>query len=281
MLVPTVLVLGVFTIYPIVYSGYLSLVAWDGLSRERPFVGLENYQSLWRSGVLTNAIRVTLFYTAGVTIGSIVVGLALALLVSSILRGATFYRAAYFLPVVTATVAVAVVWSLLLNPGTGYVNTVLRDLGMSPPSWLSDPTWALPAVTAVGIWKRLGFNVVIFLAGLQSIPRDVYEAAEVDGAGTWGMTRFVTLPLIAPMTLLVAIMSVIDSFLVFDQIFIMTGGGPIGTTETLGLLLYREAFSYFNIGRASAVGWVMFLLMAGISVMQWRLSRGGSEGTAR
>lgn len=281
LLTPTVLVLGVFTIYPILYSGYLSLVDWDGLALERPFVGADNYIALWRSGELTNSIGVTLLYTAGVTAGSIVIGLAIALLVNSIIRGATFYRAAYFMPVVTATVAVAVVWTLLLDPGSGYVNVLLREFGLSPPSWLRDPTWALPAVVAVGVWKRIGFNVVIFLAGLQSIPRDVYEAAEVDGAGPWGMTRHVTLPLIAPMTLLVSIMSIIDSFLVFDQVFIMTGGGPVGSTETLGLLLYRYAFSYFDLGSASAVGWVMFALMAGISMMQWRISGRGSQGVPR
>lgn len=278
LLTPTLLVLGVFTIYPIVYSGYLSLLDWDGLSTERPFVGLSNYVQLWGSGDLGGSIWVTLVYTAGVTVGGLVVGLATALLLNAVVRGGSLYRAIYFLPVVTATVAVAVVWKLLLDPGAGYVNILLRGIGLSPPSWLRDPTWAMPAVILVGIWKRIGFNVVVFLAALQAIPRDVYEAAEVDGAAAWQMIRHVTLPLIAPMTLLLAIMSVIDSFLVFDQIFIMTGGGPVGSTETLGLLLYRHAFRYFDLGSASAVGWVMFVLMAGISAMQWRLSGRGSRG---
>lgn len=278
LLTPTLLVLGVFTIYPIVYSGYLSLLDWDGLSIERRFVGWANYVKLWQSGDLGNSIWATLLYTAGVTVGGLVAGLSIALLLDRVLRGATVYRAIYFLPVVTATVAVAVVWKLLLDPGAGYVNVVLRGLGMSPPSWLRDPDWAMPAVILVGIWKRIGFNVVVFLAGLQAIPRDVYEAAEVDGASGWVLARNITIPLIAPMTLLVAIMGVIDSFLVFDQIFIMTGGGPVGSTETLGLLLYRHAFRYFDLGSASAIGWVMFVLTAGISIVQWRMYGSGRRG---
>lgn len=278
LLTPTLLVLGVFTIYPIVYSGYLSLLDWDGLSIERRFVGWANYVKLWQSGDLGNSIWATLLYTAGVTVGGLVAGLSIALLLDRVLRGATVYRAIYFLPVVTATVAVAVVWKLLLDPGAGYVNVVLRGLGMSPPSWLRDPDWAMPAVILVGIWKRIGFNVVVFLAGLQAIPRDVYEAAEVDGASGWVLARNITIPLIAPMTLLVAIMGVIDSFLVFDQIFIMTGGGPVGSTETLGLLLYRHAFRYFDLGSASAIGWVMLVLTAGISIVQWRMYGSGRRG---
>ncbi|MGH3442672.1 MAG: carbohydrate ABC transporter permease [Nitriliruptorales bacterium] len=278
LLTPTLVVLGVFVVYPIAYSGYLSLLAWDGLSAERTFVGLSNYLSLWRSGELGNSIWVTLLYTAGVTVGGLAAGLGIAVLINAVVRGGSTYRALYFLPVVTATVAVAVVWKLLLDPGSGYVNVVLRQLGASPPSWLRDPNWAMPAVVLVGIWKRIGFNVVVFMAGLQAIPRDVYEAAEVDGAGGWALLRYVTVPLLAPMTLLLAIMSVIDSFLVFDQIFIMTGGGPVGATETLGLLLYRHAFRYFDLGTASAVGWVMFALIAGISITQWRMSRTGSRG---
>lgn len=278
LLAPTLLVLGVFTIYPIAYSFYLSLLDWDGLSVQRRFVGWANYVQLWQSGELGNSIWVTLVYTAGVTVGGLVAGFAIALLLNAVIRGATTYRAIYFLPVVTATVAVAVVWKLLLDPGAGYVNVMLRGVGVDPPSWLRDPTWAMPAVIVVGIWKRIGFNVVVFLAGLQAIPRDLYEAAEVDGASGWALVRRITLPLMAPMTLLLTIMSIIDSFLVFDQIFIMTGGGPVGSTETLGLLLYRHAFRYFDLGSASAVGWVMVVLTGGISVMQWRMYGSGRRG---
>jgi multiple sugar transport system permease protein len=276
-LLPAAVVLGVFSLYPILYSGYLSLVEWDGLAADRPFVWFDNYVRLARSGLLGNSVKVTLIYAAGVTLGSLVVGLLAAVLLDRVVRGRTLYRAIYFLPVVTATVAIAVVWKLLLDAGSGYVNTVLRGVGITAPSWLRDPTWAMPAVILVGVWKRLGFNMVVYLAGLQSVPREVQEAAAVDGAGPAAVFRDVTLPLLAPTTLLLAILGVIDAFLVFDQIYIMTGGGPVGSTEVLGLLLYRQAFDYFDLGGASAIGWVMFALVAGASLAQWRFYGAGTR----
>jgi multiple sugar transport system permease protein len=276
-LAPAIVILGVFSLYPIVYSGYLSLVKWDGLAAERPFVWFDNYVRLTRSGLLGNAIEVTLVYAAGVTALSLTLGLLTALLLNTGVRGLTLYRTIYFLPVVTATVAVAIVWKLLLDPGSGYVNIVLREVGIIAPSWLRDPTWALPAVMLVGVWKRLGFTMVVYLAGLQAVPREIQEAAEVDGAGRIAVLRDVTLPLLAPTTLLLAIMGIIDAFLVFDQIYVMTGGGPIGRTEVLGLLLYRQAFDYFDLGGASAIGWVMFALIASVSLVQWRLLRAGTK----
>lgn len=275
---PAVVILGVFVAYPIAYSGYLSLLEWDGLGRVRTFVGFDNYLRLFRSGDLGNSIGASLYYTIGVTIAGLVLGLAAALLLNTVIRGGSVYRAIYFLPVVTATVAAAVVWKLLLDPGSGYVNIVFRYLGWEAPSWLRSPVWAMPAVIVVGIWKRVGFNVIVYLAGLQAIPADMYEAAAIDGAGRPALIRHVTIPLLAPTTLLLGIMSVIDSFLVFDQIFVMTGGGPVGTTEVLGLLLYRQAFRYFDLGGASAVGWVMFALIASISAVQWRLYGSGARG---
>lgn len=276
-LLPAAVVLGVFSLYPIAYSGYLSVVAWDGLAAEKPFVGFDNYARLARSGLLGNSVKVTLVYAAGVTIGSLVLGLLAAVLLNAVTKGATLYRTIYFLPVVTATVAVATVWKLLLDPGSGFVNIVVRELGGLGPSWLRDPAWAMPAVVLVGVWKRLGFNMVVYLAGLQSVPREVHEAAEVDGAGSVAVFRDVTLPLLAPTTLLLAILSVIDAFLVFDQIYIMTGGGPVGGTEVLGLLLYRQAFDYFDLSGASAIGWVMFALIAGVSLVQWRVYGAGTR----
>jgi len=175
--------------------------------------------------------------------------------------------------VVTSTVAAAVVWRYLMNPGNGYADVFLRNLGIAPPSpsWLRNPTWALRVVILVGVWKRLGFNIVIYLAGLQNIPEDYYEAATVDGAGAWERFRHITIPLIAPITLLLVIMSVIDAFLIFDVVYVMTDGGPLGTTEVVGLLLYRQAFRYFNLGTASAMGWVIFAIVFTATVIQWKL----------
>ncbi len=273
MLLPAILVIGIFTVYPIIYSGYLSLHDWDGFSPEPLFVGFQNYVDLVNSAQFWHSLQVTLIYVTGITVLSVAGGLGIAMLLNTGIRGVTFYRILYFIPVVTATVAAATVWKYLLDPGSGLVNTALRSIGVQGPAWLTDPNWALAAVILVGVWKRVGFNMVIFLAGLQTIPRIYYEAAMVDGADTRQRFLHITLPLLAPTSLLVAILSLIDAFLVFDTVFVMSNGtgGPVGSTEVLGFILWREAFRYFNLGDASAVGWVLFLIILIITLVQWRL----------
>ena len=280
-LLPAILVLGIFSIYPIIYSGYLSLNDWNGFDPQPTFVGLQNYADLFASPNFWHSLLVTLIYVGGTTLLSVAGGLVIALLLNTGIRGVTIYRILYFIPVVTATVAAATVWRYLLDPGTGFVNVTLRSLGIQGPAWLSDPNWALIAVILVGVWKRVGFNMVIYLAGLQTIPAVYYEAAMVDGAGSKQRFWHITLPLLAPTTLLIAIMSLIDAFLVFDTVFVMSNGtgGPVGSTEVLGFVLWREAFRYFNLGDASAVGWVLFAMVLLITLVQWKLfgqtSRGG------
>lgn len=280
-LLPALLVLGLFTIYPILYSGYLSLNDWNGFDPTVTPVGLQNYVDWFQSPTFWHSLSVTAVYVVALTFFSLVGGLAVALLLNTGIRGVTIYRIVYFIPVVTATVAAATVWRYLLEPGSGLVNVALREIGIKGPSWLSDPNWALPAVILVGVWKRLGFNMVIFLAGLQTIPRVYYEAAQVDGANNWQRFRFITLPLLAPITLLVGIMTLIDAFLVFDTVFVMSNGtgGPVGSTEVMGFLLWREAFRYFNLGDASAIGWILFAIVLAITLLQWKLfgqnTRGG------
>lgn len=280
-LAPAVLLFAVFNIYPLAYSGFLSVMEWDGFSPARRFVGLENYRAIFESAQFRNALGVTLKYTAGVTTLSVAAGLVIAVLLNSDIRGRNLYRLIYFLPVVTSTVAAAVVWRYLMTPGTGYADVFLRNIGLTPPTpaWLRNTTWALRIVILVGVWKRLGFNIVVFLAGLQNIPKDYYEAATVDGAGAWGRFRHITIPLIAPITLLLVIMSVIDGFLIFDTVYVMTDGGPVGTTQVVGLLLYRQAFRYFNLGDASAMGWVIFAIVFTATLIQWRCF-GGREPAA-
>ena len=271
-LAPAVLLFAIFNIYPLLYSGFLSVMDWNGFSPERTFVGLDNYRAIFASSQFRNALTVTLKYTVGVTVLSVVLGLVIAVLLNADIRGRNIYRLIYFLPVVTSTVAAAVVWRYLMTPGTGYADVFLRNLGVTPPSpaWLRNPAWALRIVILVGVWKRLGFNIVVFLAGLQNIPKDFYEAATVDGAGTVQRFRHITVPLIAPITLLLVIMSIIDAFLIFDVVYVMTDGGPVGTTEVVGLLLYRQAFRYFNLGDASAMGWVIFAIVFVVTLIQWK-----------
>ncbi len=280
-LLPALLVLGLFTIYPIIYSGYLSLNDWNGFDPAVTPIGLQNYVDWFQNPTFWHSLQVTAVYVVALTFFSLVGGLFVALLLNTGIRGVTIYRIIYFIPVVTATVAAATVWRYLLEPGSGLVNVALREIGIKGPAWLSDPNWALPAVILVGVWKRLGFNMVIFLAGLQTIPRVYYEAAQVDGANDWQRFRHITLPLLAPITLLVGIMTLIDAFLVFDTVFVMSNGtgGPVGSTEVLGFLLWREAFRYFNLGDASAIGWILFAIVLVITLVQWKLfgqnTRGG------
>ncbi|MEP0763114.1 MAG: sugar ABC transporter permease [Chloroflexota bacterium] len=271
-LAPAVLLFAVFNIYPLLYSGYLSFMEWDGFSPQRTYVGLENYQSIYESAQFRNALSVTLKYMVGVTALGVALGLVIAMLLNSGIRGQNIYRMIYFLPVVTSTVAAAVVWRYLMTPGIGYADVFLRNVGLTPPSptWLRNPTWALRIVILVGLWKRLGFNIVVFLAGLQNIPKDYYEAATVDGAGVWARFRHMTIPLIAPITLMLVIMSLIDAFLIFDVVYVMTEGGPVGTTEVVGFLLYRQAFHYFNLGTASAMGWVIFAIVFTATLILWK-----------
>jgi multiple sugar transport system permease protein len=278
-LLPAAVIFGAFNIFPILYSGYLSLLEWDGLSPDRTFVALANYIELAHSGDFWNSLGVTLYYMVGITVLGIAAGLAVALALNRGMRALPFYRAVYFTPVITSTVAAAVVWKYLFDPGSGFVNVALRSVGLPTPVWLASTLWAMPAIILVGVWKRLGFNMVIYLAGLQGIPREYYEAAQVDGAGTWARFRYITLPLLAPITVLLVIMSIIDAFLVFDQVFIMTSGGPLGATDVIGLFLYRHAFRYFEMGTASAVGWVIFAVIFAITLMQWKLLGFGARGT--
>lgn len=275
LLAPALVLFGAFTVYPFFYAARISLTRWDGLSADPVFVGLDNYRALFDDPEFWNSTKVTAIYTVGTTVLSVGIGLALAVALNRKLLGRNLYRAVFFTPVLTATVAAAVVWTLLFDPFAGIVNVGLRDLGVEGPRWLSDPNWALVAIIVVGTWKRIGFAMVIYLAGLQSIAPTYYEAARVDGAGGWRQFWTITWPLLTPITVLQVIMAVIDSFQVFDHVFVMTRGGPLGGTDVLPMFLYREGFELFNLGSAAAVGWVIFAVVFAITTIQWRLSRGG------
>jgi len=276
-LLPTVAVLGTFNFYPALYSLYLSLFEWNGLSPHREFVGLANYTRLLASGEFWNSLRVTLLYAGGVTLLALALGLLVAVLLNQPIRGQALYRVLYFLPVITPTVASGVVWKYLFDPTQGVVNRGLAEVGLEGPSWLSDPSWALVAVIVVGVWKRVGFNMVVYLAALQGIPKTYYEAAQLDGADSWQQFRHITLPLLAPTTFFLVVTALIDAFQIFDLVYVMTSGGPLGSTDVLGYYLYRQGFRYSELGFASAVAYVMFALIFLVTVIQFRLTRGGQD----
>jgi multiple sugar transport system permease protein len=277
-ILPALLVFVIFNIYPTLYSAVLSFMDWDGLSVDREFVGLQNYKDLFTSSAFWNSLWATIYYTLGVILVSVPLALLISVALNSGIRGQPFYRTLYFIPVITSTVAAAMVWKLMLNPGSGLLNVALRGMGIiDAPSWLRSTTWAMPAVILVGVWKRLGFNMVIYLAALQNIPRVYYEAAEVDGASNWARLLHITIPLLSPTTALLVVMGLIDSFLLFDQVYVMTNGGPSGTTDVLGFMLYRNAFSYFDLGTASAIAMVILVIVGALTLLQWRMSNFGAE----
>jgi multiple sugar transport system permease protein len=272
---PAIIIIGIFTIFPVFYSFYLSLTDWDGFSPTPNFVGFSNYSTLISSNSFWNSIGVTFYYAIGVTVISVIAGLVLASAINRGGRLASFYRVIFFIPVVTSFVAAAVVWRSLFSSAS-FLSDFFRSFGLSL-NWLGDPALAMPALILVGVWMRLGFNTVISLAGLQNIPKGYYEKAKIDGAGPWHRFRSITLPLMKPIILLLCIMSMIDAFLIFDLAYVMTGGGPIGATNVVGILLYKNAFYYYKMGFASAIAIIVFLILLAISLIQMKLFKFGKE----
>lgn len=275
-LLPAAVILGVFNFYPALYSLYLSFFEWNGLSPTKDAVGLGNYRRLLTSPEFWNSLRVTALFAGGLTAGSLAIGLFVAVMLNLDIRGRALYRVVYFLPVITPTVAAGVVWKYLFDPSQGVVNRSLASVGIDGPGWLVSPAWALLAVVVVAVWKRVGFNMVIYLAALQGIPRTYYEAAQLDGASSWQTFRFITVPLLAPTTFFLTVTALIEAFQVFDLVYVMTAGGPLGGTDVMGYYLYRYGFRYYELGFASAIAYVMFLLIFIATLIQFRFTRSGT-----
>jgi len=271
-ILPSLVPLALFTLGPMAASVVISLLRWD-LLRPARFIGLGNYSALLADPDFKAAVLHTLVFILGYLPLVYLGGLGLALLVNQKLRGSSFFRSAYFLPVVTSWVVVALVWRWLLNPQTGVVNAALDLVGIQGPGWWTDPAWALPSIILASAWKDLGFVMVILLAGLQAIPEEYYEAAEVDGAGRRARFRHVTMPLLSSSSFFVLVISLINSFQVFDQVWVMTGGGPAGASSVVVEQIVRNAFSYNKMGYASAMSWVLFAAILAVTVVQFRLQR--------
>lgn len=261
-----------FTVLPILASLVLTLFQWDLLTPPE-FIGLANYSRLLGDNEFWAALGHTLSFIAGYLPLVLLLGLGVALALNAPLRGIGLIRSAFFLPVVSSWVAVALLWSWLFNPRYGLINYLLGLLGLPQPGWLFDPQWAMPAIVLTSVWKDLGFVVVLFLAGLQAVPQEYYEAASLDGAGRWMQLRAITLPLLAPTTFFVTIISLINSFQVFDQVWVMTEGGPAGATSVLVERVVRHAFSYGEMGYAATLSWAIFALVFAVTLVQLRLQR--------
>ncbi len=267
LLLPSLIGMSAFYILPVVSSLVLSFTKWDLLTPIQ-WIGVDNFVAALADPTVQQALHNTLMFILGYLPSVVAIGLGLALLLNRKLKGRTVFRAIYFVPVVTSWVAVSLVWKWLLNPQYGLVNFGLALIGIKGPGWLFDPNWAMAGVVLTSIWKDIGFVTVIYLAGLQEIPENLGEASDLDGATAWQKFWSVTWPMLAPTTFFVTTISLISSFQVFDQVFIMTGGGPVGATTTMVQLIYKNAFSYGQMGYASAISWVLFAFIFAVTVAQ-------------
>jgi multiple sugar transport system permease protein len=278
-LAPTMILFGVFTLLAVIYAFYLSFHEWNILEPAKPFVGLDNYSRLVGDERFGGAIVNTLYYTAVSVPLTMGIGLLIALLLNNQIRARGFFRTLFYLPVVTPLVIAAIIWKWVYNGDFGLLNYYLIQIGVidEPLLWLADPNLAMPAVIITSIWKSVGFSMVVYLAGLQSIPEDFYDAAKVDGAVGWQRLKDITLPLLSSTTLFLAVVSVLGAFQVFTEIFIMTNGGPLGRTTTIVYHIYQTAFKFFDMGYASAMAFGMFAMMFAFTLVQLRVMRGEVE----
>jgi len=275
---PALIVIGVFFILPVIAGLALSLTDFDlyalaDLSTLR-FVGLDNYLRLLHTPLFWQALGNTLYFVAvGVPL-SIALSLGAALLLDArVARWQGLFRTALFAPVVTTVVAVAVIWRYLLHTRYGLINQALGDIGIGPIDWLGDPHWSMPAIILFATWKNFGYNMVILLAGLQAVPRELYESARVDGAGTFRRFADVTLPMLTPTLVMVAIMTLAGYFQLFAEPYVMTQGGPLRSTVSVLYFMYEEGFRWWNLGYASAVAFLLFVIIFALSAGLLRLDR--------
>lgn len=273
---PNMLVFTVFLFVPMLLAVYMSFNDWSLIEAPR-FIGLENYVTMAQDPQFWQSMWNTLVYTVGTVPTSIALGLLVAVGLNRRLPGRGLIRSVFFVPVVISMVAVALVGAWIFNDSYGVINSGLNALGFESVPWLTSQRWAMPSLIIATLWIRIGFNMVVYLAALQSIPSELYEAAQIDGATGWGQFRNVTWPLLGPTTFLLVILNVIYSIHVFDLIYVMTGGGPGFSTTVLVMYVYQAAFQNLQMGYASAMGVVLFLMLLAFTAFQWRITRQGEQ----
>jgi carbohydrate ABC transporter membrane protein 1, CUT1 family (TC 3.A.1.1.-) len=277
---PALIILGLFFLLPVVAALVLSVTDFDLYAladiRNLRFVALENYWLLLQRPLFWSALGHTVYFVVvGVPL-SLMASLGAAMLLNSPLaRFKPFFRTALFAPVVTTVVAVAVIWRYLFNTKYGLINYALDAIGMPTVDWLGDPHWAMPTIILFAVWKNFGYNMIIFMAGLQAIPADLYEAARIDGASAWAQFRHITLPMLKPTMLMVSILTVSGYFQLFAEPYVMTEGGPLQSTTSVLYLMYEEGFKWWNLGSASAVAFILFVIMFVVTAAMLRLSKRG------
>lgn len=277
-LMPGLIHFAIFTLFAVGFAFYISFHEWNIIRAEKPFVGLENYLRLFEDPRFLRAVTNTLTFMVGVPL-NLISGLAVALLLNTKVRGQALFRAMFYLPVVTPLVVSSIIWKWLYQGDYGLLNYYLLKFGIIQEKifWLADPNLALPALILMGIWGGTGATMVIYLAGLQSIPQEMYDAAMVDGANSWQRLRYITIPLLRPTTFFLFVTSVIGTFQIFTEVYIMTNGGPLNRTTTIGYYLYTNAFRELDMGYATAMAFVLFAMIFGFTLIQWKYTRGDVE----
>ncbi|HSQ75411.1 MAG TPA: sugar ABC transporter permease [Bacteroidota bacterium] len=278
-LAPALTAIGLFFFVPVLAALVLSFTDFDiyalGNFSVARFVGLRNYVQIVNDPLFWKALKNTLYFLLVGGPLSIAVSLGAALLLNAkLVRWKPLFRFVYFAPVVTTLVAVAVVWRFIYHPRFGLLNYALGFIGVNPIDWLGDPNWAMPAMILLAVWKNFGYNMIIFIAGLQNIPVQLYEAASIDGAGFWQRFRSVTLPLLAPTTVFITIITMIGYFQFFAEPYVMTQGGPLNSTLSIVLLMYQQGFRWWSMGYAAAIAFVLFLfILIGSALQTWLQQR--------
>jgi multiple sugar transport system permease protein len=276
-LAPGVLIFSVFTLAALIFAFYLTFHRWSIIEPEKPYVGLTNYDDMVHDERFLQAVLNTIYFTGASVPITMTIGLGLALLLNQPVRGRAIFRTAYYLPVVTPFVVSALLWKWLYNGEFGLFNYYLLKGHIidEPLLWLSDKDLAMPAVVLMSIWSGVGFSMVVYLAGLQAIPEELYESAKLDGAGTLRRVRYITVPMLRPTTLFLLVIGIIGSLQVFTQIFVMTSGGPVNKTTTMVYYMYLWAFKYYDMGYASTLAFGLFAMLLIFTAFQLRMFRGG------
>jgi multiple sugar transport system permease protein len=276
-ILPALIGMGIFVYGPLVYSLFISCTSWDLLTPPR-WVALANYSRAFRDENFIQCMYNTVYFVVAIVPLGIVLAMAMAIALNKKLPGFAFFRGAYYMPSITSTIAIGMVWLWIFNPDKGVLNTLLKLIGASnPPRWLESVVWAKPALSIMRIWQVSGYYMIMYLTGLQNIPQDLYEAAEIDGATRWQQIRHITVPLLANTTLFATIMLTIEAFNLFEAIYVMTEGRPGGTTNTILYYIYTQAFQRYRMGYASAMAWVLFAILFLITIAQFSARRKKEE----
>lgn len=258
----------IFIIIPVICSFGLSFTKWD-LLNPIEFVGLDNYIGIFTEPLFYKILINTIVFAVSTSVFGVIIPLVLAAILNSKIRGSEFYKTAYFLPFITPMIVIGVIWEWIFDPNIGLLNKFLH----LHINWLYDPHFAMPALILVSVWKLIGYNMVIFLSALSGISQSMFEAAKIDGADSFQTFKNVTIPLLSPTIFFVVIITAISSFQIFDLIYLMTQGGPLDSTNVLVYAIYKNAFEYFNIGKASAIAYVLFVIILVLTLVQWNLRK--------